>query len=62
MQEIKVHVCWFKRSEYSKFEKGIMIGEGENIVDLNGHIVSNIYDAQSLFDEGCFVVKKESNE
>lgn len=61
MKEIKVHVCWFKRGKYAKFEKGIMIGEGGNIVDLNGHIIGDIYDAKSLFDEGCFVVKKESD-
>lgn len=49
----------FKRYEDAKFEKGIMIGEGGNILDLDGHIVCDIYIAHSLFDEGCFIVKKD---
>lgn len=58
-EKIIIHACLFKRSKYSVFERGVRIGEGGAIVDLNGNIVENIYDCHSCFENGCFVMFKK---
>lgn len=58
MKKIIVHVCYFRRDKESKKEKGIMMGEGGSIIDMNGERVPEIYDCDSYFHEGSFVVNK----
>ena len=56
--KIIIHVCYFQRKQGGKKEKGIMIGEGGSIIDLDGKKVKEVWDANSIFDEGSFVITK----
>lgn len=59
MEEKIIHVCYFQREQGGKQEKGIMIGEGGSIIDLNGEKVKEVWNCNSAFDEGSFVIRKK---
>lgn len=58
MDTIVVHVINFKREEKSKYEKGVCIGEGGTIIDLEGKVVKSAWDASDAYNEGCFKLIK----
>lgn len=57
MEEKIIHVCYFQREQGGKQEKAVMIGEGGSIIDLNGEKVNEVWNCNSAFDEGAFVIR-----
>lgn len=53
----KVILCGCDGTREGKQEKGIMIGEGGSIIDLNGEKVKEVWNCNSAFDEGAFVIR-----
>ena len=57
MEEIRVHVCKFKRSDSSKPEKGIKI-EPSTIIDSNGNVLKKVYSCYGRYELGCFIFRE----
>lgn len=57
MIETTVSSCIFKRTDHHAWEKGVMIGEGDAIVDKNFRIVNLVWDYKILHDQGCFLTQ-----
>lgn len=60
-EEIKVFVFYFKRTEKSKYEKGIRIGEQGKIIDLEGNSLESVYDGFCAYEKGCFSITKDNS-
>lgn len=52
----RVSVCIFRRTFTSNYERGVMLGHGDVILDLNKKVVKKVYDYAETPDEGCFTV------
>lgn len=57
-KRVIIHVCYFLRDKSGKIEKGVRIGEGGAIIDLNRNVVNKVYNCSSAFDEGPFMLEK----
>lgn len=52
----RVSACRFKRTETSDYERGVMLGYAEIIVDLNKKVVKKVWNYIETPEEGCFTV------
>lgn len=52
----RVSVCTFKRNKTSAWERGVMLGHGDIILDLNKKVVKEVWTYGVLAEEGCFTV------
>jgi hypothetical protein len=58
MKKTTVSVCIFKRDEFSDTERGIMIGEGDLIIDrYNNPVEAPIWSYTILWSEGTLPIE-----